>query len=121
MKKNKGRASVWFVHRENPVPGEHFAKPHVLLPVLDTTRVKAGVLTRISNTPRMRIPRHMRYILDISEANTRFIPHPTESSEPGKRLSVALDLDAVHMLRKAGAVLLKQSYRHELMSSSKAG
>ncbi len=114
MKKNKGRKSVWFVHRENPVPGEHFAKPHVLLPVLDATAVKVGVLAKISKTPRLRIPRHMEYIMDLGDVNTRFIPH---TSAPGNRQIIALDIEAVHMLRKAGAVVLKQSYRHELMGS----
>ena len=117
MKKNNGRKSIWFVHRENPTPGEHFAKPHVLLPVLDASSVKTGVLTKISNTPRLRIPRHMQYIMGLSDANTRFIPHVDDSCN---RQVIALDMEAVHMLRKAGAVVLKQAYRHELMSSNYA-
>lgn len=118
MKKNSGRRNgIWFAHRENPVPGEHFAKPHMLFPVLDATRVKMGVLTKISKTPRLRIPRHMEHIMALGDVKTRLIPF---SSMPGDRQVIALDIETVHMLRKAGATLLKQSYRHELMGSPKA-
>lgn len=118
MKKNSGRRkSIWFVHRENPVPGQNYASPHVLLPRYDVSKVKLGVLNNIGKTPRLRIPRHMEYIKDLSDANTRII---FQGSGHGPAYVVALDWEVMFMLERAGAVRMKESYRHELMGSSKA-
>lgn len=117
MKKNKGRKSIWFTCRENPAPGQSFATPHVLLPRYDTSKVKLGVLNNIGKTPRLRIPRHMELIKDLSDANTRIL---IQGSGHGPSFVVALDWEVMFMLERAGAVRLKDSYRHELTSSHRA-
>ena len=117
MKKNKGRKGIWFTCRENPAPGQTHPSPHVLLPRYDISKVKTGVLNSIGKTPRLRIPRHMVYIKDLSDANTRFF---VQGSGHGPTYVVALDFEVMFMLERAGAVRLKDSYRHELMGSIKA-
>lgn len=118
MKNNSGRRkSILFTCRETPAPGQKYASPHVLLPCYDVSKVKLGVLNNIGKTPRLRIPRHMEYIKDLSDANTRFF---TKGSGHGPSCVVALDWEVMFMLERAGAVRLKESYRHELMGSPKA-
>lgn len=118
MIKNSGRRKcVWFTCRENPAPGQNFATPHVLLPRYDVSKVKLGVLNNIGKTARLRIPRHMEYIKDLSDANTRII---IQGSGHGPSYVIALDWEVMFMLERAGAVRMKDSYRHELMGSPKA-
>lgn len=113
-KNNKSRKGIWFTCRETPAPGQTYASPHVLLPTYDTSKVKLGVLNSIGKTPRLRIPRHMEFIKDLSDANTRLI---VRGNGHGGNFVIALDSDAMFMLERAGAVRQATSYRHELMGS----
>lgn len=108
----KKTGNPWFAWRDTPAEGQTQPTPNVLLPLLDVSNVKIGVLNRIGNTRRLRVPGHLFLIKDlVTNAHTRIIP---KGCGGGRRHVIALDQEAVTMLRRAGAVLLKDSHRHEL-------
>lgn len=109
-KKFAGQKGQWFTMRQGFAKRGTQNAQSILLPILDVSKVRSGVLSKISNTKRDGIPKHMEHIKDISDANTRFF---LQRRGADATFAVALDHEAMVMLRQAGGILQERPYRHE--------